>query len=150
MHVAYGIYEIFGQPCMLCTAPLGQFCGFSFPGSFWSGSPPLKWSVINLNCDIFIMFKVTKQQGGWLVHWLSLCVKLTLSHNKVKNVLLLMQWKILILLPGTALSNANGQSLWWNNKNSNSDCQPPTIIMIEWWLESRLKVISPVGNIFPE
>ena len=45
---------------------------------------------------------------------------LTLSHNKIKYVLLAMQWKILIVMSEIISSNTTDQSLWRNNKNSYS------------------------------
>ena len=95
-------------------SPAGKVPWFFFPGKLLAELKKNKQSVVN---------HVQNQhtEGNGLVHWLKLCVTLTLSHNKIKYVLLVMQRKNLIVMSAMTLSNTTGQNLWRNNKNSNSD-----------------------------
>ena len=82
-------------------------------------------------------------EGNWLVHWLDLCVTSTLSHNKIKYVLLVMQWKNLIVM--SAMANICDETTkiaivtkWsyfkptaWERVNLSSVSQAP-LVTIHW------------------
>ena len=124
-------------------SPSGKVLWVFVPGELLDGLKiPLNPSVVNLNCDaIFIMLKASTQ-WGWLDYWLSLCVQVNLSHNKIKYVILVVQKKSMNIIKAIKLFNTTGQSLWRNKKIS---------IVIKWsclkWVLEKVFMISSALDI---